>query len=260
MKYLLYPFLSQLRALLRSSFPYLKSTLNFDTSEDREASIVFDILNIIKEKDLEEDKFFMIDVGANNGISGSNSNFLIKKGIRAILIDLIENSIVKCDNIYKLNTKVKTILSACGAEDEKIKIYTSLDGSSDSKASALGHIDKLHHDKKERDFIVCDQKKISTIIEDCLKSNFINSDSNFAVLSIDTEGYDLEVLKGLGKFKPQIIISEFSKSLPLIEYEKRKWLIENGYFLIKTTYSNCIFLKNEYSNKFFSNPKNHKII
>ena len=260
MKYFLYPFLSQLRALLRSSLPYLKSTLNFDTSEDREASIVLNILGIIKEKDLEEDKFFMIDVGANNGISGSNSNFLIKKGIRAILIDPIKSSINSCNNIYKHNTKVKTILSACGAEDKQIKIYTSLDGSSDSKASALGHIDKLHYDNKKRDFIVCDQKKISTIIDHFMQKNFINSDSNFALLSIDTEGYDLEVLKGLGDRKPLIIISEFSKSLPLLEYEKRKWLIENEYFLIKTTYSNCIFLKNEYSKKFFSNPKNHKII
>lgn len=202
----------------------------------------------------------MIDVGANNGISGSNSNLLIKSGIKSILIDPIKNSIDKCDKIHKGNKKVKTILAACGATDKKIKIYTSSDGISDSKASVLGHIDKLHHDKKKRGYINCYQKKISTIIENCIEKEFIKSDDQFAVLSVDTEGYDLEVLKGLGERRPFIIVSEFSKSLPDLEFEKRKWLIENEYFLLKTTYSNCIFLKKEFSSQFFLNTKNHKII
>ena len=135
MKYFLYPLLSQLRAFFRSCSPYLKYTSKFDCSEDREASIALDILNIIKAKDLKENKLFMIDVGANNGISGSNSNLLIKRGIKSILIDPIKNSIDKCNKIHKGNKKVKTILAACGATDKKIKIYTSSDGISDSKAS-----------------------------------------------------------------------------------------------------------------------------
>jgi FkbM family methyltransferase len=136
-----------------------------------------------------------VDVGCHHPRRGSNTYGLYRKGWSGILIDL-EKTKVLANQLSRRRDKV--ILAAVSDTEEWMEIF------SDKSYSTNTTI------KKNQDSI--NEQSIGHIKAQTL-TNILNEENfqkKFELLSIDVEGVDLQVLKGLDLkcYQPQIICIE----------------------------------------------------
>ncbi len=192
---------------------------------------------------------FYIDVGCQHPIKNNNTYHLHKKGWLGINIDL------DIDNINLFN--------AARPKDHNIHVAVSSQiGEADlffyHKKSPINTIDKKTSDYQKAH--VSDIKKIKTDTLNNIINNSKYNNKKFNLLSIDVEGHELEVLKGLDfiKYKPDVIVVEFldlsTKKLEvknlnienLFKTELFKYLTSKNYILVNCIYSDLIFINKDF--------------
>lgn len=141
-----------------------------------------------------KNKFF-IDVGASNGLDGSNSSlfefYLNWNGI------CIEPNKIQYDKLIK-NRKCKTY-NCCVGNNDTIKEFWEIQGSISSLSGLKEtydqrHIDRLNHEVADAGDVVIKKdiqvKKLSTIMNE-------NNIKYVDYLSVDVEGAEMQVLEGI---------------------------------------------------------------
>lgn len=133
----------------------------------------------------------VLDIGANDGITLSNSRLFIENGWEA---HLIEPSSVygKIVNLYEDNEKVNFYNFGIGTSDAIVEFYESgsiLQSNDTNLVSSVSPTDKWKQatsfEKKEVPFLT---------FETFLKVHFGNETPTFDFISIDAEGFDWEIL------------------------------------------------------------------
>jgi len=182
-----------------------------------------------------------IDIGSGHPIIGNNSYFLYKKKNHGILIDGIEINILRSK---KLRPRDKALKCLVGEKNENINFYefkdknfsTVVNTLAEKFSKALNEIPKVYE---------LEIKTLDTILEG--KYPLVPT-----LLSIDVEGNDLSVLKGINweKFHPRVIcIEEWANSFEQTS-EIHRYLAQKNYRLIsRMVYSN-IYLSKIYKSKF----------
>lgn len=135
----------------------------------------------------------VVDVGAADGITGSNSKFLIDRGWNAILIEPNPHNYKKLIDLYRDNQLVQVCPKACYSSDLGIIPFycDTYDGH-----GQISTMDLSFRDKWDK---VYNAKYVEVTVE-CVTLTQILNDYNISkidFLSIDCEGVDLEVLKGI---------------------------------------------------------------
>ena len=173
-----------------------------------------------------------IDVCCHHPRRGSNTYGLYKKGWSGILIDL-EECKVKANQMARRRDQV--VLAAVSDKEELLDIY------SDKKYSTNTTI-KRQDDQDGKSLI--GRIKTQTLTK-ILKENHFPT--QFELLSIDVEGVDFEVLKGLDLkiYQPQIICIENWKALSgvdaILGSETHQYLIKQNYQLVALTGLSSIY-------------------
>ena len=170
-----------------------------DRSQSGEIILLFELLK-------DHPKPLVVDVGANNGVKYSNSFALLQLGWLGLLVEPNPQNAKKITNLYKDNEKVA--IAECAASNfiGSTKLFSDHLGLDAESLGSTISTDENEWSEKviNRDSFI--DVKTDTISNLILKTGF--GDRDFALLSIDTEGHDLEVLEGLGHFRPSIIITE----------------------------------------------------
>lgn len=160
------------------------------------------LLNII---DLSEG--FYIESGANDGISQSYTYELEKKGWEGILI---EPSLASFNECVKNRSKDNYFLNCALVNSEEL---TEISG--DFNGSLISSINAERYKGYNNNV---DNRNILTKVKCFTLNSILNrlDIEKIDLLSLDVEGYELEVLQGLNlkKYKPNYIIIEV--------YEKQK--------------------------------------
>ena len=135
----------------------------------------------------------VVEVGAADGITGSNSRFLIQQGWSAVLIEPNPTNYDKLQKLYDGNLSVQLHNKACFSEARgKIPFYCdTYDGH-----GQISTMDQVFRDKWDK---VYNAKYVEVMI-DCVTLADILQQSrcqDIDFLSVDCEGVDLEVLKGM---------------------------------------------------------------
>ena len=155
-----------------------------------------------------------VDVGCQHPIQNNNTFKLFKKGWKGINIDLDDFNIelfkFHRPNDYNVNIAVSDSIGK-----EKLYFY--------HKKSPINTLNKKISDSQNaelKNIIDVDTDTLSNIIE---RSSYKKID----LLSIDVEGHELKVLKGLefNKYKPRVIVVEF------LDLNSKKWEIPFNNFL-----------------------------
>lgn len=173
-----------------------------------------------------------VDVGCHHPRRGSNTYGLYKKGWSGILIDL-EECKVKANQMARRRDQV--VLAAVSDKEEWLDIY------SDKKYSTNTTI-KRQDDRDGKSLI--GRIKTQTLTKILEENNF---PTQFELLSIDVEGVDFEVLKGLDLkiYQPEIICIENWKALSgidsILASETHQYLIKQNYQLIALTGLSTIY-------------------
>ena len=176
-----------------------------------------------------------VDVGCNAPIRYSNTFELYLRGWRGINIDANRDLIDECTRVRKEDICIRAAVSDAVREVTFHK----------AKDDAVSTIDetRLVEWKKHFDFADEDKETLKTQrLTEILDANLAGS--NIDLLTIDVEGHDMQVLRGLdfAKYRPKIIIiemhefreiesSDIYRHLTSIGYELKYFAILNAYFV-----------------------------
>ena len=187
-----------------------------------------------------------IDVGAYDGITGSNSFLFEQNGWDCLCIEPIPDSFDKCNSIRK--NSVKYCISDKDKEDVEFTVF-KLIGNNLSAISSLIPDDRLINSHKhliqDTTKILVQVRSLTSLLDEL---NF-NKDIDF--ISIDTENTELDVLKGIdfNKYNIKMLVIENNYNEPFCE----NYLIDYGYIKINRLAVNDFYIKK-------SIPKYFKII
>lgn len=183
---------------------------------------------------------FYIETGANDGHSQSNTYYLEKfKGWKGVLIEALPHLYQKCQRLRPQSLVFNYALVSKDFPDSHIEMYSAdlvslVKDSWQDKEAELAHISGGANAPKITNphSIMVPTKTLEAILDSIPNLPPID------FFSLDVEGYEMEVLKGLNlnKYKPKFILVETWK-FPEIE----AFLSEHYTFLEKLTVHDYLF-------------------
>lgn len=181
---------------------------------------------------------FVIEVGANDGFLASNSYPFITRGWHAILIEP-HPVFHRLQMRYKDNPNVTTVNVACAEVAGRLPLFIGKDEHTGSYSTLSTEDSAWFRQTRTDKFLEVDVKRLDTILaqNQCPK--------DIGLLSIDTEGFDYAVLRGLdfSNFRPRIIITEDEKAdEQTLARKKEALLADHGYHFWRRVYNNAIWL------------------
>jgi FkbM family methyltransferase len=177
----------------------------------------------------------VIDVGANDGKNLSNSYGFLDIGWKAILVEPNPITMNKAKELWKNNSNVLFCDIALSNYKGKTKLFADTEGFEGPSFSST--IDT--HSNEWSDKTIDRSKHIEVDVD--ILSNMLNKEENFpinfALLSIDTEGQDYEVLQGLSHYRPSMILTE--RSMWNLDKATKKQQLLIGYGYISAYHIGC---------------------
>jgi len=187
-------------------------------------------------------KGFYIDVGAHHPKRFSNTYLFYKRGWRGINIDAMPGSM---ESFHKTRSGDTNLEIGIGAEETVLDYYvfneTALNGFS-KELSIARH-------EAESNYFIKEVIKLNVLPLSKVIDLHLPKEGGIDFLSVDVEGFDLDVLKSndWSKYRPKMVLAEvLGSSLHEIEQS------EIGKFMISQDYSlyakcmNTVFLKNQH--------------
>lgn len=179
-----------------------------------------------------------VEVGAYDGVSGSNTYHFEQKGWKALCIEPNPTQFTKCKTTRKIC--VNCCVGAQYMEDATFQVY-DINGGNESAISSLNPDSRLiasHSHMIGSTYTI--QVKVYTltdILDECKFPTYID------FISVDTENTELDVLKGFdfSKYSVGYFIIENNYDEPFCE----DYLREHGYTKIHRTGVNDIYKRLE---------------
>jgi len=223
--------------------PNLYIVNDFKSSADKESysqfgQDVFVLKNIFKNKN----NGFFVDVGANHPIKINNTYLLELKGWKGLAIEPQQ----KLRDLWPQARKTECLPYVIGPENIKVDFVEGSE--SEHELSGVKGFNKCQNDQN---IVLIDQKTLSDILMD-------KTINNIDYLSIDVEGYEMNVLKSIdfSKFNIKLIGIENNigfKNFPILGEKLgsdlgnnniRKFLNSKNYKYIARIACDDFFIKN----------------
>jgi FkbM family methyltransferase len=169
---------------------------------------------------------FFVDVGAEDGKSGSNSLFFEEKGWKGICIEPHPESFAKLSQNRKCLCLPVAISSTKGT-----MTFTQIDGPASALSGLSQTYDPRHRERIDREISQKGGKKTEIqVTTEPLKSIFQRQEvKEVHYLSIDVEGAELEVLKSIDFDEVFIHVIDIENNYPDSFGEVRKFLASKGF-------------------------------
>lgn len=231
--------MKKLKKLLLKYFPVHKFRHNLSYSQEGEDMVLLGFYEGRKNY-----KGFYVDVGAHHPYRFSNTNTFYKRGWRGINIEPNPDAM----KWFKLLRRGDKNLNVGVAEQEGVMEYYCFN------ESALNGFSKAVSEQRHQHTPYSIQKTISVPILrlDQILDEHVRHGTQIDFLSIDAEGYDLQVLKSnnWAKYRPTYVLVEdifdmdSGTDTPVVAF-----LRENGYGIVAKTKRTLFFT--EFSNDYF---------
>jgi FkbM family methyltransferase len=180
----------------------------------------------------EQAAHFVVDVGANDGYSWSNSYMFGLQGFALLLIEPMPEYADRCRALYLTRPDVRVEQTAITAQTGSTTFHVNLDSETDLLAMRSSVIREIIPSEKLR-AITVPTGPLSFLLEKHRVPH------NYALLTVDAEGMDLEVLRTarLDVFRPHFICVEEEAFGDAIA----NYLAEWGYQRVQTLGPNGIY-------------------
>jgi FkbM family methyltransferase len=193
----------------------------------------------------DKKKGIYIDIGSYHPFNGSNTYKLFSRGWCGINVDLDQQTI---DTFNYFRPNDENICAAVSNNVEEKKLYFH-----HNRSAINTLVEKMGHRAKEIRKI-----KTTTLNNILERSKFKSSDIDF--LSIDVEGHELDVIKGINleKFSIKIIVIEYQDpTMKKVEFYNQdiertiqsdiyKYMISKNYSLINWLHSDLVFINKDF--------------
>ena len=196
----------------------------------------------------DKKKGIYIDVGCYHPYNGSNTKLLYDKGWSGINIDLDFHTIDFFNFVRKRDENINIAISDTEGEKDLYFFHSR------SAINSLSEIRK----KEAKEIRKIKTKTLNSVFEN---SKFKNEKIN--LISIDVEGHEIEVLKGINleKYAPEMVVIEFLERdiinnlefhnqniSAILNSEIYKHMIKNNYNFVNWLHSDLIFVHNSVRN------------
>ena len=215
-------------SLVRKVF---KVPVTFSFSQGAEDIIIPYLINVKKG--------IYVDVGCNEPVVFSNTFNFYLQGWTGINIDANSSLIEKCKRIRK---KDISICAAVSDSEREVVFHKA-------KIPSVSTIDenRLKDWKKLWEFDEADQEKVTTQTLTSILDKSLPPETLIDLLTIDVEGHDFEVLKGLDieRYRPGVIIIELHSLDKALDSSIYKYLSEKNYSCSGYAVLNAYFTDNK---------------
>jgi len=187
---------------------------------------------------------FYIDIGANDGISGSTTFWAEQAGWKGICVEPQKSTFEKMKKVRKCSLYNYAVSNKSQENVEFIQFPDINFRSGLAGTMTENHIiEAKQFSNMEKDFV--STKTFGDIMADFKNVNFID------FLSIDTEGHEMQVLESIDftKFKFGLITIETQDGSDVVKY-----IENNGYKKLMVAYSDVLFVPNNVQAK---NPQQY---
>jgi FkbM family methyltransferase len=179
----------------------------------------------------------MVDVGANDGKTYSNSYFFVKRlGWNAIMIEPYPDAFESLKKTHAKNPRVICLKIACSNTIGRQKLFIGVSNLLSTLCQDENDCFKVHRTTKTIDV------ETETLTNVLRENNF---PKDISLLLIDTEGMDYEVLLGLDfeQYQPRIVVTEEYCWNMEKHRNKYQYLLNSRYSLYKRLGSNTIWIR-----------------
>jgi FkbM family methyltransferase len=210
---------------------HYRRLLHGDTSQFGEVSALRKLLPADVPK-------WIVDVGAHDGLTTSNSYPFVQDGWEAILIEPLPENFRLLKERYNGNPHVQLVQSACGDKPGVLPFYVHPDPKAGSFVATLCSDNAPGRGWTHSAQTISVQVELLTEI---LRRT--NCPADFGILDVDAEGFDLEVLNGLDlkQFRPMFILTEANDERPETNEEKFALLKQAGFEFVQQVSCNSIW-------------------
>jgi FkbM family methyltransferase len=184
----------------------------------------------------------LVDVGAFDGVSLSNSRSFAIEGWRSVLIEPHPRQFAKLLKLYAGWSTVSCIQKACSDAPGTLPLFLGSDGE-DSMMSTLSTDENPWMDFARSDESVdVEVEALQHILDE------LSFPRDFGILLVDGEGMDYEILRGanLDRYAPRLILTEEYISNPEKHRKKYRLLLDSGYTFCEMVGSNTLWIRNEW--------------
>ena len=190
----------------------------------------------------QKKKGFFVDVGCHQPFLNNNTYLLYKKGWRGINIDLDFGSIDMFNFFRKEDTNIQAAISD-SSEEKNLYFFHN--------KSAVNTLSIKEGSK------AAEVKKVITFTLNKIIENSKYKNKEIDFLSIDVEGYEIEVLKGLdfNRYKPKLVVLEFidheikefynQKINNILNSQLNKFMENQNYKLVNWIHDDLVYVPNK---------------
>lgn len=203
--------------------------MGFYFSQTGEDIIIHNFFGDVKEG-------FYVDAGCHEPIKWSNTFKFYLQGWKGINIDADSSMMKKVSKIRKLDINI------CAGLSESIKKVTFYKSANSPAVSTINP--ETYNEWKNRwDFDDKDREELTTTTLTTILEEHLPAGKKIDLLSVDVEGHDLEVIRGLDlkRYRPKLIVAECHDLDSFTRGELYKYLTENNYKLIAFATMNVYF-------------------
>ncbi|HLJ15260.1 MAG TPA: FkbM family methyltransferase [Bryobacteraceae bacterium] len=203
-----------------------------DSSQNGEVPLLMRLVNEF------ECQNFLVDAGANDGITISNSFPFISAGWRGILIEPAPAVFKKLQANHGQRSNVTCLPIACSDKTGEADLYIGSDGEEGLLSSLCETDNEWFRQSRTSQTVKVKTDTLSNILRDH------DAPSRPGILLVDCEGMDYEVLLGLefAQFRPTLIATEEYEWEPAKHAAKYGLLIQNNYSLVQKVGCNTVWM------------------
>ena len=213
----------------RTFTKWLKIPIDFYFSQTGEDIVIRNFLGDISNG-------FYVDAGCHEPIKWSNTFKLYLQGWTGINIDADSSMMKKVTKTRKLDINI------CAALSDSIKKVTFYKSAT---SPAVNTINPQTYDewKLRWNFDDKDREELTTTTLTTILEKHLPAGKKIDLLSVDVEGHDLEVIRGLDleRFRPKLIVAECHELDTFTQSDLYKHLTGNHYKLIGFVMMNVYF-------------------
>lgn len=209
-----------------------RAAINPDESQNGEATLLRRLTN-----EFECEKFF-VDVGANDGVTISNSLPFIKEGWRGIMIEPAPAVFEKLKRNHGHRDSVICVQVACSERTGDADLYIGSDGEEGFLSTLCQTDNEWFKTARSSKAVRVKTETLGNILKEH------RAPRQPGMLLVDCEGLDYECFLGLdfSLFRPTIIATEEYEWEPLKHAAKYALLIQNNYSLVQKVGCNTIWV------------------